>query len=216
MKPPSVRRIRAKDIHWDWEGGPRVVYGQGDAAKIDPTPCYPHDEVLVRQTLQRCSEAFPPRSPLTVWLLEHETTARTNGWSSYRYQRQGQRAPAGGDIVLSGKRVPIHPAMTRYLVAHEYGHHVQTWIEADRGMDRDALHAEYIALRGLKEQPYYGPGTWHLSPGELLACDFRILVAQTELEFWPHPGTERPEAMPKVQAWWQDALGDLRALRKAT
>src|SRR5215213_6319894 len=34
-------------------------------------------------------------------------------------------------------------------------------------------------------------GTWHSRPQEIFACDFRILVAGFELEFWPHPGIPR-------------------------
>jgi hypothetical protein len=51
---------------------------------------------------------------------------------------------------------------------------------------------EYAQLRGCDPATPYGGGTWHKSPGELLANDFRILVAGVEPEFWPHPGSPTP------------------------
>lgn len=101
--------------------------------------------------------------------------------------------------------------MTRYLVAHEYGHHVEYALLAGRGHQQhdDSVRAEYRKLRGIDYQPYYGGRTWHLTDGELLANDFRCIVAGVETEFYPHPGFKPPSSLPKVKRWWQAVLKEL-------
>ncbi len=120
-----------------------------------------------------------------------------------------------GLIVMSGKRQPPHPAMTRYLVAHEYGHNVEWMLERVR--DSKTLHsgevvAEYAKLRGLPDDALHhgSGGRWHDSATEIFACDFRILVGQTETEHWPHPGIPHPvDVDADLAAWWAQSLDEM-------
>jgi hypothetical protein len=150
-------------------------------------------------------------------VLHRECTSRTNGWAEvdHRYYDDDCAKPCCADktvkwdgiIVLAGKRIPPHPAMTRYLVAHEYGHHVEYELLHRRGLDPgdSVVRDEYARMRGCPDVNY-GGGTWHKSPGELLANDFRIVVAGVEPEFWPHPGFTHPLEDALVQRWWAENL----------
>ena len=185
--------------------------------KVDPAPCYAHHPDLVRDELAHLQAVAPLPFPLAIFLLSHESTARTNGHyqGEYNYSatpieaKDGSRYPPVGIIVLSGKRIPIHPAMTRYLVSHEYGHAVQYHLERQRGMKTDAIKREYHERCRPDASFAYGCGKWHAAIGELFANDFRILIARREVEFWPHQGFERPERNPAVVAFWKEAEQEL-------
>jgi hypothetical protein len=157
---------------------------------------------------------FPAPVPVDVYLLPCEETGRTNGFS-YRWRefRADAGTPDRHSIVLSAKRIPIHPAVTRYVVAHEYGHHVQWWVQQALGIERPDAHAPdsqftrdvYGPLRGIDGDDDPNPGRWHLAAGEVLADDFRVLVADVEVEFWPHSGVPRPETVDGLVGWWEHA-----------
>jgi hypothetical protein len=109
---------------------------------------------------------------------------------------------------LFGKRTPIHPATTRALVAHEYGHAVDRAIASKRfsgSQPTTKLREEYAAIRKLPKRDYYGPGTWHEMPAELVANDFRWLVMGIEREFWPH-NVPTPDQVPEIVDWWDRVL----------
>lgn len=207
------------DLRWPWRnhgGGPN--YRLGDSSQtVDPFPCYHHELGLVKQTLSMVEEALPLALPPKVFVLSHEPFERTNGWAAPETEWDDNAEdwiPAPGQIVMAGKRIPLHPAMTRYLVAHEYGHHVEFALLRGRGhgTHEDVVKDEYRELRGSPENVPYGGRTWHISPGELLANDFRCLVAKQEVEFWPHPGYEHPGKVPEVVEWWANARAELLAL----
>lgn len=173
--------------------------------KVDPAPCYAHDIAAVRAELAHLQRVAPVPVPLGIFVLSHEMRGRTNAWCTEDrvYQRDSTDSYPIGIIAMSGKRIPIHPAMTRYLVAHEYGHFVEAWLARVRGLKNSfELRKQYLALCRPDGSEAYGCGRWHQSTGEIFANDFRILVAKREAEFWPHPGVTRPEDELSVVGWW--------------
>lgn len=210
-----VIELKPADLIWGfdskpprWQGRPRTRYGgYTPDIEVDITPAYPHDVALVRERLELVYESFPLDVPVTVFVERWEEPSRTNGWAYQCWDHKSDDRRWEGIIGLPAKRIPIHPAMTRYVVAHEYGHLVDYWLSQVRDLDAGELHRQYAKLRGLgRGCNRYGPGRWHQNVGELIANDFRLLVPGVDLEFWPHPGIARPEELPAVVSFWRDAL----------
>lgn len=196
------------ELSWPFHGQPHLYHNETHYREygIDPFPCYHHDLDLIRECLTRIESRvaleIPPHS---VYVLGYDTETRTNGWASSGHS---QGSLAAGSITLAGKRIPLHPAMTRYLVAHEYGHHADYDI-CYRLYEKvtNAFDEEYAKLRKLPTGwERYGGGHWHTNVGELIANDFRILIAEAEIEFWPHPGMPRPEEVKGLKKWWKKHL----------
>lgn len=204
-------------------------YPRGD--EVDPWgPAYTHDERLVARLLAECAKAAPLiDAAVTVYIAPWEGLARTNGWSCYDHpsRRDGDHIswwrgpglnPWEGMIALSGKRIEIHPAVTRYLVAHEYGHLVDVALAQMRwpgeGNAFGKLHDEYRRLRRLDRVSHYGAGTHHLDVGEVLANDFRTIAVGRERDFWAHPVTPGWK-LKRVVAWWDRALAELQEASRA-
>lgn len=226
---PVIHLVIDQPLGWPFEGDPEIVCGTSHRRrKVDPYPAYPHDELLVREELDRVEAFLPLRHPTTYYLLNYEEISRTNGcsWTDRDYDAPRKIAtddrdgyPLINGTVLSAKRIPPHPAMTRYLVWHEYGHHVEQWLQEARGFrlyGKEVVN-EYMELRGYfyKAEKSYGAGTWHATPGEVFANDFRAFVAGVEPEYWPHPGIPRITELRKptqwmLHGWWEEALGQLR------
>lgn len=204
-----------KELQWAFDDkGPFVRVGRvGDwktTLYVDPTPCFTHDLELVKTTLALCESSFPLPKPVSLYVISFEGTGRTNGQthheSDYKEKSEHDEYITYPLIALFGKRTPIHPAMTRYLVAHEYGHAVDRAIASKRYAGGDpcsALHKDYAKMRGLPEISSYGPTTWHLATTEVIANDFRVLVMGIEKEFWAHP-VPMPSEVPEVVAWWEE------------
>jgi hypothetical protein len=202
----------AKDLCWTFEGQhPAFGVPSGQYVRnvhVDPFPAYPHSREEVWLQLERAASAFPIPQDVTVCILDREPMERTNGWCNCEYHWSGKEETPrkwSANIVLAGKRIPPHPAMTRYLVSHEYGHAVRQYIswKRDEKDGSNHLYDEYQKLRGFTSAKHYGGGTWHARVEELFANDFRILVVGAEVEFWPHPGFTRPEGIPAIIEFWK-------------
>lgn len=209
-----IIEIRAADLHWGfnepaphWKTRPRLAYIE--RKPVDPFPCYPHNRAQVEEAAARVESLFPVRIPPLWYLTEFEDMGRTNGWASANehWNTKGKERERDIEpyIVLQGKRIPIHPAMTRYLVGHEYGHVVQYFLERELGQaENDQFEKEYANLRGLAFRDDYGGGRWHTNTGEIVANDFRIIVARLEVEYWPHPEVEYPTENKAVRDFWEE------------
>jgi hypothetical protein len=160
--------------------------------------------------VKQVEKAFPIGFETFYFLHSFELPDRTNGDASkntvsWEDEDKGTKAVWEGVINLYGKRIPLHPAMTRYLVAHEYGHVVDYWINHCRGLKDDGFDKEYAKMRGIDCNLLYGGRRWHSNIGEVIANDFRIAVCGVEREFWPHD-CKHPDEDDNVKNWWYEAL----------
>lgn len=221
----TVRALNVmSDAVWSFRNNAPQWYRSGTGGVVfDPFPGYPHDLATVADTVTHVQRCCPPLWDVDLYLADREEVGRSNGFSNVhagsRYVGDTLvKDPPRGLIVLSGKRVPPHPAMSRYLVAHEYGHNVQYMISHARGLHSywdDDLLIEYAAMRGLPTtavHPGEG-GTWHDSAGEIFACDFRTYVCDVEAGFWPHPGVPPTDEIAGMADWWEKAMADLNTTR---
>jgi hypothetical protein len=220
--------VSVNELNWPFSSGGKPSFGLKDGNYtrpeiVDPFPGYAHSEALVTKLTDTINERIQLDGLTDIYLPAYETPERVNGWASVQnWYNNDNDGMFGAYIVLSGKRIPLHPAMTRYLVTHEFGHVVQYWIE-NRHKAKNLVEAYIKDLRApyLEEKPaYYGGRTWHLAGGEVFANDFRIAVCEAEAEFWPHTNREHTTAAPKVMlfwklaqsGWWKEALTLLPSL----
>jgi len=220
----TVRQVSIMDsAEWSWRDG-RPHWRGG---VYDPFPAYPHDLAVVTSAVEYVQECCPPLWDVDLHVLDREEVARSNAATDTREGKQWDEAagawvpqPPHGDIMLSGKRIPPHPSVTRYAVGHEYGHQVQCMISHARGaksVHDKAILTEYVALRGLPAEsvaPGLG-GTWHAAAAEVFACDFRVLAVGIDPQYWPHPGVPHPGTVEGLAGWWDQALADLTTFRTA-
>jgi hypothetical protein len=224
-----VHDVTIGDCVWPFHGGTRPGYipavdgtrAAGSTVDLDPFPAYPHDrDILDDAVAHVLAKVGDLRWDVHLYNADREETSRSNGHSQMiaGYADDGQWRQLGGMIFLSGKRIPPHPAMTRYLVAHELGHNIEWMLQAALGHQSysDDLISEYADLRRLPASSlHHGEGgTWHDSATEIFGCDFRVVVCDVETEYWPHPGVPTPTHPSVAQAlrkWWAraiDTLGD--------
>lgn len=196
----------------------------GSIATFDPFPAYAHDRIVVEQAAAHVVKRCPPVWDVELYIADREEVGHSNGFSNVheggRYvDGEWVKGEPTGLIVLSGKRVPPHPALTSYLVAHEYGHNVEWMLErrlhGSKGLHAGNVVRDYARMRGLDEDVHHGSGgRWHDSATEILACDFRIVVCDVEVPYWPHPGIPHPRdlSLPggDLWSWWADALEQLK------
>lgn len=208
-----IIRFSPDDLNWPFTGNPffrtrpRTELAYSSQIAVDPFPCYLHDHRLVKEVAEKVESLFPVSILPNYYLLPNEPLDRCNGFtSSDRAWKADNSSINEPFISLNGKRIPPHPAMTRYLVAHEYGHVVRYHIENDRGLKHSSndLYDEYSKIRNIKNKPSnYGGLTWHITTGEIFANDFRILICGIEPEFWPHP-EPYPTEIPSIQEFWKN------------
>ena len=190
--------------------------------KVDPYPCSHTTSTKSKTSLlnvRRRSRLHGTKA--AFYLLSHESIDRVSGtaFSDNLYKESGKEVlcpcgcgkketihPLATCVVLSGKRIPPIPAMTRYLVPHEYGHMV--WYHVSRMLgyretDDSKFYELYMKTRGVEDyQLDYAGGKWHKNPGEIIANDFRLVFTNHEREFWPHD-IPYPEETPIVD-WWKE------------
>lgn len=205
------------DADWSFRtNAPTWQHGRhGSVGTFDPFPAYPHDRAVVDQTAAQISKECQPLWNVELFIADREETGRSNGYSSVHegggyVDGEWVKGDPTGLIMLSGKRIPPHPAVTRYLVAHEYGHNVEWMLNRARGaqnIQSDDVINEYGQVRGLSaEHMHHGSGgRWHDSVHEIFACDFRIVVCGIEGDYWPHPGVPRPHGTA-LTTWWVDQI----------
>lgn len=208
-----------KDAEWKFTGDqlPKFTTRIPDVAyqrswPFDPFPAYTHDLDVLRATAEKVEELFPVDYPPQYYVCDRELIERTNGWTTFESVYNSKTKDYDGEfrpyIFFSGKRVPIHPAVTRYLLPHEYGHLVEWTLEQRLGFAHGELIKDYAKKRKLSRQLniHYGAGNHHKHPTEVFANDFRILVCEMETEFWPHP-YPRPEEVPAIVDFWNEVKG---------
>lgn len=208
-----VKLLQPSDLKWGFDGKcsahiPVTADKWENIYNVDPFPCYSHNLELVREIAALCEKRFPTKFPTVYGILPAEDESRTNGQASKEYthyDRATEKSDYIGVITLFGKRIPLHPAMTRYLVAHEYGHIADYHLCFVRNLKDDGLDEEYARVRGIEHNSKYGGGNWHTNIGEVIANDFRISVCGIEREFWPHP-YPHPDEVPAVGEWWSEMM----------
>lgn len=201
------------DINWPFDGKPNVLldtkpYSRSE--EVDPFPCYSHPEALVRAEIAHVEKTLPLPYMPQWFILSHESTCRTNGWATdnkdyaYNKEKGESKATLTPYIGMWGKRIPIMPSMTRYLIAHEYSHVVDYNLRHAMGVD--SLGEEYAKVRGIEENQSYGALNWHNNIAEIFANDVRILIFNREREFWPHnvPHPTNNETYEKIMPWFKE------------
>src|ERR1051325_3909373 len=128
-----IKVIEFKEFDWGFNSNhPSFRYEISDGkyiheSEFDPFPCYSHDTSLIETLSNNVFLKFPIHFDVYYCLFAYEPIQRTNGQASYKsiYDEKlkvNDRYPFIGIISLFGKRIPLMPAMSRYLVGHEYGH----------------------------------------------------------------------------------------------
>lgn len=229
----KIRLLTPDDVTWPMgrqDSVPEYACGMGQYErqfKVDPFPCYAHDLDRVTTIAEMCEDIFPmPDARVGLFILSHDFIDRINGlafedhiynredgseWDEVLPSYKGGTMNCDGQalsIVLSGKRIPLMPAMTRYLVSHEYGHLAFNYAARKLGYgehEKDKLAADYMEVRKIeKVAKKYSGAQWHQSPQEIIANDFRVLFTKQELEYYPHECQLPSWAQPEGQ-WWKRA-----------
>lgn len=204
---------KPEELIWPFEGHPRYNYNYEfhkytRSIIVDPFPCTMHDPKLLAEEVEIIEDKFPIGSFLRWIILPHEVESRVNAWAqkdfiytddSEEQEALKKRHKLDCAIVFSGKRSNIHPAMTKFLVAHEYGHIVDHWItacmkeELDSRDDRlfEKTWCEFRSVKW-KDDNDYGGGRYRNSITEMIADEFRIVIGRVDIDIWQHDSIEHP------------------------
>lgn len=198
MRNIQIELVPREDLQYGFHDKNPYFTFYSTREEVDPFPCYPHDMKVAQETIDRLTL----RTDANIKVMPFESISRTNGWASksgyYDYKEDGSWDYKYVHlIVLSGKRTPIMPAMTRYMIGHEYGHIVEHLIR-DTLTDKTGINdgtdyefqtkflKEYAKFRGIEYSDKYGANNWHSNTQEVFANDYRILAAGIETDYWPH------------------------------
>lgn len=207
----SIYFYQHSDIQWTFDNRDPYVLLETVPYKrsetVDPFPCYSHNESLVRAEIEYVTKTTPVARPPSWHIMPFECPSRTNGYAAYNKYSSEDANPY---IALHGKRIPLMPAMTRYLVAHEYGHTVHYSLKTALGLDEDdkTFEEDYAKMRGTECNRKYGGLKWHTNIKEIIANDIRICLFGREAEFWPHP-VAHPNSNQIVKDYWMEMKGKL-------
>lgn len=208
-----IHYFKHTDLTWQFESDAKPFIfiktkPWGQSVNFDPFPCYFHDKHLVESQIKRNEEIVSVPFKPDYFVFPFECGSRTNGCAcrnpNYRKEEDNKEAAMYPYILLYGKRIPIHPAMTRYLVAHEYGHVIHYNLEeAMKIKDGDDDFEKFYAkeIREIEYNKKYGALNWHSNIGEIIAEDIRAGILQVEREFWPHDVCP-PWDSKKVMDFW--------------
>lgn len=194
----------------DWRfNSPESIIQIGTGNKInvsiDPFPCYTHDLEVIKTNLERVQERTV-QIPVQIYVSSFETKTRENAFSQFHYKEFTDGKWEKEYIIhFSGKRTPIHPILTKYLVGHEYGHLFEYWYEEQLNLTKEAVLESYADFRNLVL-----PIHWHKNIQEIFAEDFRVLVAKIDVQYWPHKDVARPETIEGLKEWWVKTINELK------
>jgi hypothetical protein len=158
----QVIECKSPDLNWEFDSSqPSYKIKTGEwfrTERVDPFPAYAHDPKLIATEMRKATAAFPIEFKVKVFSMDREVLGRTNAHASWendwdKQKGKTNRTPFFPYIVMSGKRIPPHPAMTRYLAAHEYGHIVEGLdqiLPRPAGIRQHFPYEEYEELRKVK------------------------------------------------------------------
>jgi hypothetical protein len=217
VKTIHVEEYGSDELEWSYHSRIPKFRAGSLTFNADPFPGYAHNKGVVEQTAKLCYAAVKNHIPVYVHLPAFDQDGGTNGFTHLDQDYDNERkkwVPKENHIVLLGKRTPLHPAMSRFIMAHEYGHAVEDWMIAlwDYDQHNDDFLEYYRDKRGLS--PFQalrgtGPNEWWRAVAEIFADDFRILCTGIEEEHWPHGTVPRPEYVNGLSTWWDDAMAEL-------
>lgn len=216
MSHTRIHLLTSDQLNWSFDGQDHPTYyldtkPWGNSVKVDAFPCYHHDMELVEKEVVKCETRIPLPFPPEYFILSNECLSRTNGFASEQMDYEDNKNPKLIPyIVLHGKRIPIMPNMTRYLVCHEYSHVVEFNIRKFLTIEANVFQKEYAEFRGVNYDKSYGAGKWHLNIQEIIANDIRVAILESEIEFWPHIGVDNPFKNTKIIDYWNNYFEKLK------
>jgi hypothetical protein len=217
----EVKTMTAADLNWSFDDKPPTYYLKtpnaewGHRVEVDPHPCHAHSEKLVKELAAKVPDIIQIEYHATAFLLSHECVGRSNGQASEnRVYKKLKPNPLDFVIVLHGKRIPLHPAMTRYLFFHEAAHCIDYYICNKLGLKDSGLDEDYAKFRDIPYSTKYGSMYWPTATGEIIANDIRVALFNAELEFWPHPVAHPNEfGIEKIRDFWLSKVKEANTVK---